>query len=559
MRRAQHSLWTLAMAFACLGLAAGAATAAPRQVATLSGGAAGVDFRPVVEYEKLVLTVSGPGGMSFRHEFAQGQAVTFSAFGKGGQALPDGNYTYELLAVPRFSPEVRQRLAAARAQGNERAVLGELRQAGKLPNGTVQSGGFLMESGTFIVAGLAEETGPKAAKEALRAVTAADQVIPDDLIVQGSLCVGFDCVNNENFGFDTIRLKENNLRIKFEDTSVGSFPTNDWQLTANDSASGGASKFSIEDITGAKVPFTIRAGAATNSIFVDSIGRVGFRTSTPVLDIHINTSNTPAIRLEQNSSGGFTAQTWDIAGNEANFFVRDVTGGSRLPFRIRPNAPTSSVDISADGDVGIGTASPDASLHVLRSNGSTLLHVEEESLTTAARTLLTLENQGNTSFTLTDTNPAGSIWQLGNLSDSGVDGFVISRQGDGENEFIIKDNGDVFIENGTVQVTSSRDVKENFETLDPKAVLASVSKLPITAWTYKKDDGAVRHIGPMAEEFYAAFRLGSDDKHVSHGDTSGVALAAVQGLHQELLARDARIEELERQIQELRALLTAKP
>jgi hypothetical protein len=202
----------------------------------------------------------------------------------------------------------------------------------------------------------------------LRAVTAADQVIPDDLIVQQSLCVGFDCVNNENFGFDTIRLKENNLRIKFEDTSVGSFPTNDWQLTANDSASGGSSKFSIEDITGAKVPFTITAGAATNSIFVDSTGRMGLRTSTPVLDLHINTANTPAIRLEQNSSGGFTAQTWDIAGNEANFFVRDVTGGSRLSFRIRPGAPTSSIDISADGDVGVGTASPEVQLHVFGSN-----------------------------------------------------------------------------------------------------------------------------------------------------------------------------------------------
>src|SRR5213075_895514 len=101
-----------------------------------------------------------------------------------------------------------------------------------------------------------------------------DIVNPDDVIIQGSLCVGLDCVNNESFGFDTIRLKENNTRIKFDDTSVGSFPANDWQLTANDSASGGASKFSIEDITGAKVPFTVTGGAATNSIFVDSTGRV---------------------------------------------------------------------------------------------------------------------------------------------------------------------------------------------------------------------------------------------------------------------------------------------
>jgi len=198
----------------------------------------------------------------------------------------------------------------------------------------------------------------------------ADQVIPDDLIVQGSNCVGFDCVNNESFGFDTIRLKENNLRIKFEDTSAGSFPTTDWQLTANDSASGGSNKFSIEDITGSKVPFTITGGASTNSIFVDSTGRVGFRTSTPVLDLHVNTSNSPALRLEQNSSGGFTAQTWDIAGNEANFFVRDVTGGSRLPFRIRPGAPTSSLDIAADGDVGIGTGSPNADVHIFSANNA---------------------------------------------------------------------------------------------------------------------------------------------------------------------------------------------
>src|SRR5712672_3108133 len=115
----------------------------------------------------------------------------------------------------------------------------------------------------------------------------ADFVIPDDLIVQGSACVGLDCVDGESFGFDTIRLKENNTRIKFDDTSTSvGFPNNDWQLTANDSASGGANKFSIEDITAATVPVTVTGSAPTNSIFVDSTGRVGFRTSTPVLDLH---------------------------------------------------------------------------------------------------------------------------------------------------------------------------------------------------------------------------------------------------------------------------------
>src|ERR1700752_806718 len=187
----------------------------------------------------------------------------------------------------------------------------------------------------------------------------ADHVIPDELIVRGSTCTGLDCVNNEDFDFDTLRLKENNLRIHFDDTSTSTgYPKNDWRIIANDSASGGAAKFSIEDSTGAKTPFTITAGAATNSMFVDSTGRLGLRTSSPALDVHVRTSDTPAHRLEQTNGGGFTAQTWDVAGNEANFFVRDVTSGSRLPFRIRPGAPTSSVDIAADGNVGIGTASP---------------------------------------------------------------------------------------------------------------------------------------------------------------------------------------------------------
>jgi hypothetical protein len=193
----------------------------------------------------------------------------------------------------------------------------------------------------------------------------ADFVIPDDLIVQGSACVGLDCVDGEAFGFDTIRLKENNTRIKFDDTSTSpGFPNNDWQLTANDSASGGLNKFSIENTTVGTIPFTVVGAAPTNSLFVDNFGRVGLRTSTPGLPLHISVGDTPAVRLEQTAASGFSAQTWDIGGNEANFFVRDLTGGSRLPFRIRPGAPTSSIDINAAGNIGVGTASPGSKLHV---------------------------------------------------------------------------------------------------------------------------------------------------------------------------------------------------
>jgi hypothetical protein len=341
------------------------------EIASLSAGATALVWQPAVAYERMTLTVSGPDGV-FTREFDRATMPSLDIYDRAGYPLADGAYKWELRAAPVVSDDVRAALARARETGDD-SIVAELQRAGKLPaEPLVVSGAFRVHEGAFVRSDLDEPSavagdaaGPGVVTDAVTSVHAADQVIPDDLIVQGSLCVGLDCVVNEPFGFDTIRLKENNTRILFMDTSVGTFPSNDWQLVANDSASGGVNKFSIEDITGARLPVTVEAGAVANSVYVDSTSRVGFRTSTPVLDLHINTSNTPGIRLEQNNSGGFTAQTWDIAGNEANFFVRDVTSGSRLSFRIRPGAPTSSLDISADGDVGVGTGSPEAPLHVV--------------------------------------------------------------------------------------------------------------------------------------------------------------------------------------------------
>jgi hypothetical protein len=377
--------------------------------ANITASGLSVRWEITVQNSGLVMTISAPDGQVFRKEFKAGSSPEFTLTDKDGSRLPDGQYKYELRLTTEISSEVKKALAEAREKStdDDAAAEREMRKRGMLPSQPlVQSGTFQILRGSVIVAGATEaEAGRPSAKKRTdrrelsptsslvptgefsgreasfilaRAVETfaprsngemtgqplahpafPDDVIPDDLIVQGSACIGLDCVNGESFGFDTIRMKENSTRIKFDDTSTSAgFPANDWQLTANDSASGGSNKFSIEDITGSKVPFTVEAGAPTNSIFVDATGRLGLRTSTPVLDIHASTSNTPAFRMEQNNSGGFTAQTWDIAGNEANFFIRDVTSGSRLPFRIRPGAPTSSIDISAAGNIGIGTASP---------------------------------------------------------------------------------------------------------------------------------------------------------------------------------------------------------
>jgi hypothetical protein len=290
------------------------------------------------------------------------------------------------------------------------------------------------------------------------APAAADQLFLDDVIVDGSLCVGIDCVNGESFGFDTIRLKENNLRIKFQDTSSSaSFPTNDWQLTANDSANGGANKFSIDDIDGGRTPFTIEASAPSHSLYVDSSGDLGLGTSIPVVDLHVVSGNTPTLRLEQDGSSGFAPQTWDVAGNEAGFFIRDVTNGSQLSLRIRPGAPSSSIDIAADGDVGIGTGSPssadcglngtdDCAVHVRRTNGQASLFVEEASSTEAQRVMLVLENNGAVQTELRDTT--ANTWRFG-LNNNGD--FVINDTGDlGTAEMQITTAGVVSVNGGQV-------------------------------------------------------------------------------------------------------------
>jgi hypothetical protein len=364
---------------------------------TISGSGSSVRWEVAVPHTELTLTISAPDGQVFRKEF-KGSAAEFSLTDKKGERLADGQYSYELRVTPPIPSEVREQLAAARANGNDEEVRRNLIKRGALAaQPLVVSGGFAMLNGSVIVPGALEEgtstrvasveqpriSRPAAASNFRPNSSAAmsgfrrhhpvvvnpffDFVIADDLIVQGSACVGLDCVDGENFGFDTIRVKENNTRIQYDDTSTSAgFATNNWQIRANAQGSGGGSFLAFVDqgATGnsetGTIVFEVDAGAPANSLRVSSGGNIGIGTATPVLDVHANTTDTPAIRLEQNNSGGFTAQTWDIGANEANFFVRDVTGGSRLSLRIRPGAPTSSLDIAANGNVGVGTGSPNA-------------------------------------------------------------------------------------------------------------------------------------------------------------------------------------------------------
>jgi hypothetical protein len=407
----------------------------------------------------------------------------------------------------------------------------------------------------------------------------ADFVIPDDLIVQGSACVGLDCVDGESFGFDTLRLKENNTRIKFDDTSTSSgFPNNDWQLTANDSASGGLNKFSIENTTVGTIPFTVVGPAPTNSLFVASTGKVGLRTATPVLDLHISTSDTPAQRLEQTSAGGFTAQTWDIGGNEANFFVRDVTGGSRLPLRIRPGAPTSSIDINASGNVGVGTASPGISssfaTHILTVHGGTtrgLLELVSNQADAAANTagqvgFHAIANNGVPNSTqiaaiLGDTagatafNRGGSL-RLWTKANAGVltERMRIDENG-GVRLFNLTGCGSGIQSNGSGDlscIVSSRQFKNITGELPPDVAQANIMALRPQTGSYKATPDVPEH-WLIAEEVAAVdpalIGLNDGKPHVVKTQNVVADLVVVVQRQVALLERQQqRIDALERQL-----------
>ncbi len=78
-----------------------------------------------------------------------------------------------------------------------------------------------------------------------------------------------------------------------------------------------------------------------------------------------------------------------------------------------------------------------------------------------------------------------------------------------------------------------------------KAPALKVAALPLSTWNLMSQDPSIRHMGPMAQDFYAAFGLGEDDLHISTVDADGVALAAIQGLNQALQEKEARINRLE--------------
>ncbi len=96
---------------------------------------------------------------------------------------------------------------------------------------------------------------------------------------------------------------------------------------------------------------------------------------------------------------------------------------------------------------------------------------------------------------------------------------------------------------------SDRNAKDNITAVDSRQILRGVLRLPISTWNYKGQPQFL-HIGPMAQDFHSIFKVGENDRTITSVDPDGVALAAIQGLNEELKDRDQKIEQQQQKIEQ---------
>ena len=145
------------------------------------------------------------------------------------------------------------------------------------------------------------------------------------------------------------------------------------------------------------------------------------------------------------------------------------------------------------------------------------------------------------------------IIKIDNNQDANEGGNFIIQDGAGTELFKVTESGTVSVQNSILQ-RSDRNSKELITDLNYSDILQAVMAMPIYEWQYKELDR--RHIGPMAQDFHAAFGLGEDDITIASIDADGVALAAIKALHQQNNSQQSEIDALRQEIAELRILLT---
>jgi len=210
--------------------------------------------------------------------------------------------------------------------------------------------------------------------------------------------------------------------------------------------------------------------------------------------------------------------------------------------------------VTNTGDVGIGTTSPSAQLHVRDTGSRGKILAENASGTTTPRELLEIRNNGGAVFILKDTTAAQRWAAIASGSS-----LLIDNQANAGIEYTFSPTGNLTIA-GALTQGSDRSTKTDVVPVQPEEVLAKLVSLPISTWSRKDDGSRARHLGPMAQDFSAAFGLGEDDRHIAPLDMAGISMASIQALHgmmvKAIAEKDAEIVELRQRLADLEALVS---
>lgn len=328
--------------------------------------------------------------------------------------------------------------------------------------------------------------------------------------------------------FQPLHIIDDFPRIRLDDANDAS----SWYLRAQN-----AGRFEIAESASGTPPFTIDDGAPANAFYIGTSGNIGIGTATPARDLHIDGA---FIRVEN----GFSTWEWNN-GSAGLWFSRTAPTVGTGVLRIQNTASSNSLVIDGAG-VGIGTGAPADKLHILATDGTAGILLQETQAI-ATNTMLEMVHNGNPGFQMENTG-SGAVWQF-RLGGSGAsEQFTVSKVGTGQPEAAFLANGNLVIAGSLIE-GSSREIKQDIAPVNANDLMARLEALNVHEWSYTRSPGN-RHIGPMAEDFYELFGFGQDEKSIFPRDLAGIALVAVKEVHQRNQALEAQnaglLERLER-------------
>ena len=242
---------------------------------------------------------------------------------------------------------------------------------------------------------------------------------------------------------------------------------------------------------------------------------------------------TGAVRTAELATGA--VESADI--NDGTITEIDIAPGGVHSLDAADGAPADALFVDNAGRVGIGTLAPAAEV----ANAALTVGRDGHVVVKNSYGFLAVNQTGTAIGAGIDTHTDDSL----HLYAGGASRVTIDNTGYA--------NFTSDIEVGAIEIRSDRNLKENFETVDPQAVLDRVNELEISRWVYKQRRDKP-HMGPMAQDFHAAFGLGGSEKRIATVDADGVALASIQALTQRLEDREREIAALQKTVDQWKTL-----